>query len=814
MKRHCLVLSLFLMLSTSLTAAYYDGDKSIDDKVFIIKGDNNYPPHEFINDKGEPDGFNVELFRLIAKEMGISYQIELGEWGNVWKDFTGGKADMLLGAVVTPNRSTNIKYSFAHSILTSGIFTRKGTKIRTIDQLGNKEVIVQNQDFIHYYLIEHKITNKIIHVKDPLEALRLLASGKHDAAWIGEIQGMYFINKYHIRNLTMGASGVLPREYCYVTTKENEELLGLVNVGLLKVKESGEYDKIYNKWFRVHERINFFKKYRPLFAGLIISFILLSSFTLLLRNRVKAKTKELEKKNSEARALLDELQLENEYRSKVEANLKESQRELNSILDSTPDLIWSISVNNLQLVKWNNSFGKFIMNEMHIPVRTGMNLEDLFPNDKQQQAIWHEIYKQVLNNEAYECEFRSASGKVYLQIYSRTLKKNGVVTGVSMFAHDITLKKLAERQQQQIQLITERLVNVLIFQTTVGDDGKERFTFLSHSTEHLFGCTIDEAYSDASLVFNKIHPEDFSRISSEVRHSFSEGVPLSTISRVINSEGDTVWLSIYSRPRQSDGIRYWDGIMTDITELKKIEEELILAKEKAEESDRLKTAFLHNISHEIRTPMNSILGFSDLLDSDDTTQEQRSLYTRMISENSFILMNIVNKVIEVSSIQTGQLEVINDNVDIKELIVSVFKAIRLNLRKSSVKIQHNINISDEDNHIRSDIYKLKEILTNLMDNAVKFTKEGVVEIGCSRRGDYIEFYVQDTGIGIPEKMQGEIFNSFTQVERGDIREYGGTGLGLTISKAYVEILGGEIWLDSQEGKGSTFFFTIPIIQNQ
>ena len=254
--------------------------------------------------------------------------------------------------------------------------------------------------------------------------------------------------------------------------------------------------------------------------------------------------------------------------------------------------------------------------------------------------------------------------------------------------------------------------------------------------------------------------------------------------------------------------------MTDITELKKIEEELILAKEKAEESDRLKTAFLHNISHEIRTPMNSILGFSDLLDSDDTTQEQRSLYTRMISENSFILMNIVNKVIEVSSIQTGQLEVINDNVDIKELIVSVFKAIRLNLRKSSVKIQHNINISDEDNHIRSDIYKLKEILTNLMDNAVKFTKEGVVEIGCSRRGDYIEFYVQDTGIGIPEKMQGEIFNSFTQVERGDIREYGGTGLGLTISKAYVEILGGEIWLDSQEGKGSTFFFTIPIIQNQ
>ena len=186
----------------------------------------------------------------------------------------------------------------------------------------------------------------------------------------------------------------------------------------------------------------------------------------------------------------------------------------------------------------------------------------------------------------------------------------------------------------------------------------------------------------------------------------------------------------------------------------------------------------------------------------------------MISENSFILMNIVNKVIEVSSIQTGQLEVINDNVDIKELIVSVFKAIRLNLRKSSVKIQHNINISDEDNHIRSDIYKLKEILTNLMDNAVKFTKEGVVEIGCSRRGDYIEFYVQDTGIGIPEKMQGEIFNSFTQVERGDIREYGGTGLGLTISKAYVEILGGKIWLDSQEGMGSTFFFTIPIRQNQ
>lgn len=814
MTKHCLVIFLLFLLSTSLSAAYYDGEKDADDKVYIIKGDNNYPPHEFINDKGEPDGFNVELFRLIAKEMGINYQIELGEWGNVWKDFTDGKADLLLGTVVAPYRSTNVKRSFAHSVLTSGIFTRKGTKIRSIDQLGGKEVIVQNQDFIHYFIIEHKITDKIIHVKDPLAALLLLSSGKHDAAWIGDIQGMYFINKYHIKNLTMGASGVLPREYCFATTKENEELLGLINVGLLKIKESGEYDKIYNKWFRVHERINFFKKYRPVIAGLIFSFILLASFTLLLRTRVKAKTKELEKKNSEARALLDELQLENEYRSKVEANLKESQRELNSILDSTPDLIWSINVNNLQLVKWNNSFGKFIMNEMHTSIRTGMSLKDLFPNDQQQQEIWHDIYDNVLKNDAFECEYRSATGKVHLQIYSRTLKKNGVVTGVSMFAHDITLKKLAERQQHQIQLITERLVNVLIFQTTVGDNGKERFTFLSHSTDHLFGCTIEEAYSDASLIFNKIHPEDRGRLSSEVRHSFSQGIPLNTISRVINSEGDTVWLSIYSRPRQSDGISYWDGIMTDITELKKIEEELILAKDKAEESDRLKTAFLHNISHEIRTPMNSILGFSDLLDSDDTTKEQRSLYTRMISENSLILMSIVNKVIEVSSIQTGQITVINDTVDIKELIISVYEAIRLNLRKSSLKIQHNIDISDEDNTISSDIYKLKEILTNLMDNAVKFTKKGVVEIGCSRKGDYIEFYVKDTGIGIPVDMQEVIFNSFTQVEKGDIREYGGNGLGLTISKAYVEVLGGKIWIDSQEGNGSTFFFTIPAKQNQ
>jgi signal transduction histidine kinase len=177
-------------------------------------------------------------------------------------------------------------------------------------------------------------------------------------------------------------------------------------------------------------------------------------------------------------------------------------------------------------------------------------------------------------------------------------------------------------------------------------------------------------------------------------------------------------------------------------------------------------------------------------------------------------MSIVNKVIEVSSIQTGQITVINDTVDIKELIISVYEAIRLNLRKSSLKIQHNIDISDEDNTISSDIYKLKEILTNLMDNAVKFTKKGVVEIGCSRKGDYIEFYVKDTGIGIPVDMQEVIFNSFTQVEKGDIREYGGNGLGLTISKAYVEVLGGKIWIDSQEGKGSTFYFTIPVKQNQ
>jgi PAS domain S-box-containing protein len=264
----------------------------------------------------------------------------------------------------------------------------------------------------------------------------------------------------------------------------------------------------------------------------------------------------------------------------------------------------------------------------------------------------------------------------------------------------------------------------------------------------------------------------------------------------------------------SENMTYFIAIKNDITERKKAEKDLIQAKEKAEESDRLKTVFLQNLSHEIRTPMNAIIGFSDLLDANIYEKEKMGYCTHIIKEKSHELLGIINEILDISMIEAGQMPVYKEEVNINNLLYEIyvfFEGYKSQIEKGNIAIKY-YPIPDKFNStVITDKIKLTQIFNNLLFNALKFTDSGEINFGYhSMQGDVLQFYISDTGMGIPANKQTLIFDRFRQADEGATRKKGGVGLGLSIVKGLVDLLEGSIRLSSEPGKGSTFYLTLPV----
>ncbi len=237
--------------------------------------------------------------------------------------------------------------------------------------------------------------------------------------------------------------------------------------------------------------------------------------------------------------------------------------------------------------------------------------------------------------------------------------------------------------------------------------------------------------------------------------------------------------------------------------------ELVIAKEHAEQSDRLKSAFLANMSHEIRTPMNGIMGFAELLKDPDLSGEQQQKYIDIIEKSGVRMLNIINDIVDISRIEAGIMDVLLAESNINEQLEYIYSFFKPQVEAKGMQLVLSSVLPAEQAKVVTDRDKLFSVLTNLVKNAIKYSKEGFIEYGCTKKGSFLEFFVKDTGIGIPKDRQQVVFDRFVQADIEDKDARQGTGLGLTISKAYVEMLGGSIWLESKEGKGSTFYFTIP-----
>lgn len=392
------------------------------------------------------------------------------------------------------------------------------------------------------------------------------------------------------------------------------------------------------------------------------------------------------------------------------------------------------------------------------------------------------------------------------------LDVNGQVIGSQGMQFDITQHKRTEEallaEQYLLNTFMDNTPDVIYFK-----DRESRIIRHNKAFLKLLGSTYEKSV---------IGKTDFDFFTAEhARKAFEDeqaimrtGRPLINIEEMETwKDGRITWVitSKFPLTDKMGTIVGTFGVSKDITSIKLLEQELTDAKLKAEESDRLKTAFLHNISHEIRTPMNAIMGFTGFLSDPDIDSDQKVHFIDVIQQSSHQLLSIIDDIVRIATIEAGQDRLIQSEVNLNHIMQFEYHQFISRAKEKGLDFTCSTGLDDSQSVILADETKLQQVLSNLLVNAFKFTQAGSVHFGYQLKQNTLEFFVHDTGIGIPESMNESIFNRFHQVESSISRQYGGSGLGLSICKAYVELHGGTIWVESTPEKGSSFYFAIPYV---
>ena len=397
-------------------------------------------------------------------------------------------------------------------------------------------------------------------------------------------------------------------------------------------------------------------------------------------------------------------------------------------------------------------------------------------------------------NQAFQIEYKNK----IIEVDATINKENGHLTGI---LRDITKLKKSEAELEESREKYRGLSEAAFESIFISEKGI--CIEQNQSAEKIFGYTPEEAIGRYGTEW--IAPQDREMVMQNMLRGYQE--PYEALA--LKKDGTTFPCMLRGKMMFYKGKSVRVTSLSDITAQKKIENELRAARIKAEESDKLKSAFLANMSHEIRTPMNGILGFSNLLKEPHLSGEEQQEYIKIIEKSGARMLNIINDIVDISKIETGQIEVSIKETNIHEQIEFVLNFFKPDVEKKGIQLLSAHDMPLNGCQIRTDREKLYAILINLANNAIKHTQKGSVEIGVEKKDGSLEFFVKDTGKGIPEDQREIIFERFRQGNDLITKPFEGTGLGLSISKAYVEMLGGKIWLESELGKGSTFYFTLP-----
>ncbi|MFZ5939015.1 MAG: PAS domain S-box protein [Bacteroidota bacterium] len=497
-------------------------------------------------------------------------------------------------------------------------------------------------------------------------------------------------------------------------------------------------------------------------------------------------------------------------RIRIQQELERSEQKFRNVFHQHPAVKLLVDPESGNIVDANQAAAEFYgwsvgeLRKMHIST-LNINPVDIIREDIRKVKDRKSNY--------FEFRHRKADGSVAdVEVYSGRVDFGDKMV-LHSIVHDVSAKKKAEFFLRLFQHSVEQNPLGIIIS---GIDGT--IVYVNPSFERLTGYSKAEVEGQSINIFNRnleiTRQGDelesktyFIKIWDQLLYAGNRG--LEFFSQRKNNEA--FWQRIILSPiiDESGKTTHMVLVLEDISERKEITDQLIAAKNKAEESDRLKSAFLANMSHEIRTPMNGILGFAQLLGDARLNMEKMHEYISIIQKSGERMLNTVNDLIDISRIETGQMHLTLALTDINERIQNIFRFFEPQAAARGLRLILTNELQREFS-LMTDHVKFDSVLTNLVRNAVKFTDKGEIEIGYRLRGNELLFFVRDTGMGIPPERQEAVFNRFEQSDLADSRAFQGSGLGLAIAKAYVDMLGGSLWLESEVDKGSTFWFTLPL----
>ncbi|MBN2636280.1 MAG: PAS domain S-box protein [Prolixibacteraceae bacterium] len=501
----------------------------------------------------------------------------------------------------------------------------------------------------------------------------------------------------------------------------------------------------------------------------------------------------------------------------------ENELFLSTLINTLPDLVWLKDVNGVYLM-CNKRFEEFIdLPEHKIIGKTDYDLMEAdladFFRKKDMEAV--AAGKSLLNEE--HKIFENNKYSAYVETIKTPFYRNGELVGILGIGRNITERKNAELELRKAKEKVEEneskfknLYESLSIAYLILEDGV--CIECNKAALEIYGVeSKDEIIGKSPTEFSpEFQPNKTRSLDEAIRHNqiaLEKGFHTFEW-QAMRKNKELFYNQVSLKKFYYKNKMQMQCLTSDITERKRIENELIAAKEKAEESDRLKSAFLANMSHEIRTPMNGILGFTDLLLDPDLNSEEKESYINIVHKSGQRMLNTVNDIIEISRIEAGLVEQRNELTDFNNRVEDLVQFFTPEATGKGLEIILEKLLPAEKKNLFTDQNKLDSILTNLIKNAIKYTPHGTITIGCQMKGQMIEFYIKDTGIGVPKHRHEAIFNRFEQADIEDKKVFEGSGLGLAIAKSYVEMLGGKIWVESEEGLGSTFYFTIPVINKK